>query len=65
VLSEPHKRPMIWPPMTFLALAVTLFGIAKTIKLVAPIDATITACSMLRNKSTMSMAKAARKLWRI
>ena len=56
---------MIWPPMTFLALAVTLFGIAKTIKLVAPIDATITACSMLRNKSTMSMAKAARKLWRI
>ena len=62
VLTDPHRRPIICPPITFLGLAVTLLGIAKTIKLVAPIDATITARSMLRNTSTIDIARVARKL---
>ncbi len=41
---NPKKRPTNCPPITFLAWAVMLSGIANTINAVAPIDAIITAC---------------------
>ena len=62
VQREPERRPTMWPPMTFLGLAVTFFGIAKTMKAEAPIDAIMTACSMLKNRRTTSTARVARKL---
>jgi len=36
-------RPIVCPPITFLGLAVSILGIAKIIKAVAPIDAMMTA----------------------
>jgi len=48
--------------MTFLGRAVILVGMAKTIKAVAPMDAMITACSMLRSRSTINVVIVASKL---
>jgi hypothetical protein len=45
---NPKKRPTSCPPITFLACAVMLSGMANTIKAVAPIDAIITACCRLK-----------------
>lgn len=45
---NPKKRPTSCPPITFLACAVMLSGIANTMKAVAPMDAIITACRMLK-----------------
>jgi len=59
---EPEKRPIKCPPITFLELAVIFFGIANTIKAVAPIDAIITACCILKNKRTMNSVRVARIL---
>jgi len=59
---EPEMRPTICPPITFLGLAVMLFGIAKTMKDVAPIDAITTACSILKSRSTMNIVRVARRL---
>jgi len=39
-----------------------LFGIANTIKVVAPIDATITASRVFKNRKTMNIAREAKRL---
>jgi hypothetical protein len=62
---EPIRRPTKCPPITFLGLAVIFFGIANTMNAVAPIAAIITACSIVKNKSTKNTVRAARKLWKI
>ena len=59
---EPLKRPTKCPPIIFLELAVTFLGIANTINAVAPIAAITTACSIVKNKSTKNIVRAARKL---
>lgn len=41
---EPNITPEIYPPTTFLSLAVKAFGIANTIKAEAPIEATFIKC---------------------
>ena len=60
---DPEKRPIKWLPITFFGLAVISFGIAKTMKALAPIDVIITACSMLKSKSVINIVRVARKLW--
>jgi hypothetical protein len=40
----PATKPTRCPPMIFRGFAVTLLGIANTMKAVAPIDATIIGC---------------------
>jgi len=60
--KEPDKRPTRCPPITLLGLAVMLLGIANTIKAVAPIDAIITACSILKSKSTTKVVRVASRL---
>jgi len=62
--KEPNRKPTRCPPITFLGLAVMLFGIANTMKAVAPIDDTITACSMLNKRSTMNTVNIAMRLWK-
>ena len=59
---EPKSRPSKWPPITFRGLAVILWGMAKTIKVVAPIDAITTACSIFKNTSMMNTVRVASKL---
>ncbi len=61
--NEPEKRPMRWPPITLLGLAVIFLGIAKMIKAVEPIEAITTACSAFRSKSTIKTTTIAKKLW--
>ena len=60
VHKAPERRPTKWPPMTFLGLAVISWGIADTIKAVAPIDAIITTWRKLKNKSTMNIVRVAK-----
>ena len=63
--KNPQTRPTRWPPMMFLGPAVMLFGIANTIKVVAPIDAIIAASSrMFKDKSTINIIKVAKRLWK-
>ena len=57
-------RPVVCPPITFLGLAVTILGIAKIIKAVAPIDAMITAFLRLRANSTIKTTNVAKKHWK-
>jgi len=61
--KEPQKSPTRCPPITLLGLAVMLLGIANTIKVVAPIDAIITACRKLKDKSTINITRVAKRLW--
>ena len=60
--NEPDKRPIRWPPITLLGVAVMFLGMVKTIKAVAPIEAITTACSTFRSKSTIKTTTVARKL---
>jgi len=55
--------PVVCPPITFLGLAVTIPGIAKIIKAVAPIDAMITAFLRLRANSTIKTTNVAKRHW--
>jgi hypothetical protein len=54
---------MTCPPIRFPGFAATLLGIAKMIKVDAPIEATITAFSSVRKRSTMAIETVASKLW--
>lgn len=56
-------RPVVCPPITFLGLALSILGIAKIIKAVAPIDAMITAFLRLRASNTTKTTKVARRHW--
>jgi len=60
--SDPKVRPIRCPPITFLGRAVMLFGIAKTMKAVAPMAAITTEFSIVITKSTKNTVTAARKL---
>jgi hypothetical protein len=60
--TEPEIIPIVCPPITFLACAVILFGIAKTINAVAPIDAIITACLILKSNNTTKTVTVASRL---
>ncbi len=60
--KEPEIRPIVCPPITFLACAVIIFGIAKTIKAVAPIDAIMTACLILKSNNTTKTTMVASRL---
>ena len=61
---DPTMIPMTCPPIKFLGFAATLLGIAKTMKVDAPIEATMTAFSSVRKKRTMAIDTVASKLWR-
>ena len=58
----PHRRPIRCPPIILLGFAVLLRGIAKTIKVVAPMDAIITAGRSFRKRSSIKIVRVARKL---
>lgn len=58
----PQISPTRWPPTTFLGFATTLFGIANTTKVEAPIDAVMTAFCNLKKIKTMKIAAVARRL---
>jgi|WetSurMetagenome_2_1015567.scaffolds.fasta_scaffold297742_2 hypothetical protein len=60
---EPMIRPVVCPPITFLGLAVSILGIAKIIKAVAPIDAMMTAFFRLRANSTTKTTNVAKRHW--
>ncbi len=50
--------PTRWPPITFLGLAVTLLGIAKTIKQEAPSEAITTRCCTFRTTRIINTTQA-------
>jgi hypothetical protein len=60
--KDPEKIPATYPPTTFFALAVMLLGIAKIIKLVAPIEAAITTSWVLRSSRTINIEAVASRL---
>jgi len=60
--STPQRKPTRWPPITLRDLAVVYDGIVKIMNAVAPMEATITACSIFNTQKTMKTATAARKL---
>ena len=60
--KEPIPKLTKCPPIMFFRLAVIFWGMANTMNAVAPIAAIITACSRLKNKSTINIVRAARKL---
>jgi len=62
--KKPEKRPMMWPPITFLGLDVTFFAIAKTMNGEDPMEAIIIVCSNLRKSKTVNVVKKAKTLWR-
>ena len=62
--SDPTIIPITCPPIMFFDFAATLFGIAKTMNVDAPIEAMITAFSSVRKKRTIAIDTVASKLWK-
>jgi hypothetical protein len=63
--SPPKITPIMWPPTTFRALAVTLLGIVNTVKAVAASDAATTRFCWRSAIRTRKTAAPAITLWRI
>jgi hypothetical protein len=61
--KEPQIRPITWPPITLLGLAVLLLGMVNIIKAVDPKDAIITTCSIDSTMNTIATTRVASKLW--
>ena len=60
--NEPTIRQIKCPPIMLLALAVTLLGIAKIIKIEDAMEATITKFWKLRDINIMDRLNPARRL---
>ena len=57
--SIPTDVPIMCPPMTFLPLAIKFVGVMKTINVVAPKEATITAFCILINRIAIKIDSVA------
>jgi len=54
-----QQVPIMYPPTTFLPLAIKFVGVIKTINMVAPKEATITAFCILINRIAIKIDSVA------